>query len=201
MDERNETEINGFEETDDITGMRIIRCRNGLAQNTKFGSAMECIRIVILGIAFLVVLTGSVFFIYQSVAFYVAGNTGGGSFASVFTIFGGAATLILGFPLFFMIRDVVNYKKMIKTIPTWTTEDNRAWATIKLIDYIDYTYAKDVYWAVCDVVNEEEQTIKRYESYKVKEDLFDKLNPGQEIAIYFNPDNQAEYYINLDEVR
>ena len=201
MDERNETEINGFEETDDITGMRIIRCRNGLAQNTKFGSAMEWIRIVILGIAFLVVLTGSVFFIYQSVAFYVAGNTGGGSFASVFTIFGGAATLILGFPLFFMIMDVVNYKKMIKTIPTWTTEDNRAWATIKLIDYIDYTYAKDVYWAVCDVVNEEEQTIKRYESYKVKEDLFDKLNPGQEIAIYFNPDNQAEYYINLDEVR
>ena len=39
---------------------------------------------------------------------------------------------------------------------------NRIQATIKMIDFIDYKYAKDVFWVVCDYVNEEENIINRY---------------------------------------
>lgn len=76
------------------------------------------------------------------------------------------------------------------------------WATIKSIeaDYHSTTNGEHPFWVVCEEINEAEDTIYRYTSHKVYEDLTYRIKPGDHVAIYIDPKNPDRYYVNLDQV-
>lgn len=208
--ENEELPINGHIETDDFTNMRIIQCNNALFQKTSISKIVEWILIIALSYFFLSIIVCIIIGVKALIRYHNAGMMDIGTVIGISCTYGIPALLIFGLPLFFVLRSKIKYHKRmsniyahksIKKVADWCVEENRIWATVKDIDYIDYKYAKDVFWVVCDIVKEEEQAIYRYASYKVKEDLFGKIEPGQEIAIYFNPQKPKEYFVNIDEVR
>ncbi len=76
------------------------------------------------------------------------------------------------------------------------------WATVKLID-VDYSTQIDgicPHWVICEVVSKEENTIYRYTSNKVYEDLYARIAPGDQVAVYVNYDDPDDYYVNLNEI-
>lgn len=76
------------------------------------------------------------------------------------------------------------------------------WATVKEIevDYSTTVNGMNPHWVVCEVVNEAENTIYRYTSRKVYEDLFYRIEPGNKVAVYVNYDDPDDYYVNLNEI-
>lgn len=76
------------------------------------------------------------------------------------------------------------------------------WATIKVIevDYNTTINGMNPHWVVCEVVNQAENTIYRYTSNKVYEDLFARMVPGNQVAVYVNYDDPDDYYVNLNEI-
>ena len=76
------------------------------------------------------------------------------------------------------------------------------WATIKSIeaDYQSTTDGEHPFWVVCEEINEAEDTIYRYTSHKVYEDLTYRIKPGDHVAIYIDPKNPDRYYVNLDQI-
>lgn len=210
IDRNEELTINGHIETDDFTNMRIIKCNNALYQKSTTSKTIEWIALIILSVLFVSTLGCVVLGVQAGINYHNAGKMELGTVIAIACIYGIPVLLVLGLPLFFLCRSMIKYHKRmnniyshksIKNMADWCVEENRVWATVKDIDYIDYKYAKDVFWVVCDILKEEEQAIYRYASYKVKEDLFGKIEPGQEIAIYFNPQKPKEYFVNIDEVR
>lgn len=210
IDQNEELTINGHIETDDFTNMRIIKCNNALYQKSTTSKTIEWIALIILSVLFVSMLGCVVLGVQAGINYHNAGKMDIGTVIAIACIYGIPVLLVLGLPLFFLCRSMIKYHKRmnniyayesVKNIADWCVEENRIWAIVKDIDYIDYKYAKDVFWVVCDIVKEEEQAIYRYASYKVKEDLFGKIEPGQEIAIYFNPQKPKEYFVNIDEIR
>lgn len=210
IDRNEELIINGHIETDDLTNMRIIKCNNALYQKSTTSKTIEWIALIILSVLFVSMLGCVVLGVQAGINYHNAGKMDIGTVIAIACIYGIPVLLVLGLPLFFLSRSMIKYHKRmnniysyesVKNVADWCVDENRIWATVKDIDYIDYKYAKDVFWVVCDIVKEEEQAIYRYASYKVKEDLFGKIEPGQEIAIYFNPRKPKEYFVNIDEVR
>ena len=76
------------------------------------------------------------------------------------------------------------------------------WATIKVIevDYNTVINGNYAHWVVCEVINQAENTIYRYTSNKVYEDLFARMAPGNQVAVYVNYDDPDDYYVNLNEI-
>ena len=211
INDRNEEKtINGHIETDDYTNMRIIKCNNALFQKSTTSKTIEWIGLIILSYFFISMLFCVIMGVKAGIRYHNVGMMEMGTVIALACTYGIPVLLVFGLPLFFLCRSMIKYHKRmnniyayesVKNVADWCVEENRIWATVKDIDYIDYKYAKDVFWVVCDIVKEEEQAIYRYASYKVKEDLFGKIEPGQEIAIYFNPQKPKEYFVNIDEVR
>lgn len=211
INDRNEDlAINGHIETDDFTNMRIIKCNNALYQKSTTSKTIEWIALIVLSFLFISMLGCVVLGVSAGINYHNAGKMEIDTVIVIACIYGIPVLLVLGLPLFFLSKSMIKYHKRmkniysyesVKNVADWCVEENRIWATVKDIDYIDYKYAKDVFWVVCDIVKEEEQAIYRYASYKVKKDLFGKIEPGQEIAIYFNPQNPKEYFVNINEVR
>ena len=56
------------------------------------------------------------------------------------------------------------------------------------------------FWVVCEEINEADDTIYRYTSHKVYEDLTYRIKPGDHVAIYIDPKNPDRYYVNLDQI-
>ncbi len=209
-DRNEELTINGHIETDDFTNMRIIKCNNALYQKSTTSKTIEWIALIVLSVLFIFMMGCVGIGLSAGINYHNAGKMELGTVIAIVCIYGIPVLLVIGLPLFFLSRSMIKYHKRmkniysyesVKNVADWCVEENRIWATVKDIDYIDYKYAKDVFWVVCDIVKEEEQAIYRYASYKVKEDLFGKIEPGQEIAIYFNSQNPKEYFVNIDEVR
>lgn len=75
-------------------------------------------------------------------------------------------------------------------------------ATIRSIEanYNTQVNGKHPYWVICEEVNEIEGVIYRYTSHKVYEDLTRRIAPGDQVAVYINPNNPDQYYVNLDEI-
>lgn len=75
-------------------------------------------------------------------------------------------------------------------------------ATVKSIEanYNTKVNGEHPYWVICEEVNEAQGIINRYTSNKVYEDLTRRIAPGDQIAVYVNPDNPDQYYVNLDEI-
>lgn len=211
INDRNEEKtINGHIETDDYTNMRIIKCNNALFQKSTTSKTIEWIGLIILSYFFISMLFCVIMGVKAGIRYHNVGMMEMGTVIALACTYGIPVLLVFGLPLFFLCRSMIKYHKRmnniyayesVKNVADWCVEENRIWATVKDIDYIDYKYAKDVFWVVCDIIKEEEQAIYRYASYKVKEDLFGKIEPGQEIAIYFNPQKPKEYFVNIDEVR
>ena len=198
---KDKTENYYFEETDDETGMRIINRKNALFEKSKTAVTIEWILIVVLSGIFLSVLGCIIMGVGVGISYHNAGLMEISTLIVIFCIYGLPAILLFGLPLFFMIKSKMTNPKRMKPNLKWICEDNRIWAVVKTIDFIDYKYAKDEFWLICDVEKAEEQVIYRYSSFRVKEDLFDKIKPGQEIAIYINPEKPNQYYVNIDEVK
>ncbi len=76
------------------------------------------------------------------------------------------------------------------------------WATIKSIEtnYYKSVNGEHPNWVICEEINEEEDTIYRYISHQVYEDLTYRLKPGDHIAIYVDYKNPDRYYVNFDQV-
>ena len=79
---------------------------------------------------------------------------------------------------------------------------NCVYATIKSIevDYETVSFGANPHWLVCDVVNGVEDTIYRYTSHKIYSDVLLDIKVGDKIAIYVNPDDPDDYYVNLNEI-
>ncbi len=79
---------------------------------------------------------------------------------------------------------------------------NCVYATIKSIevDYETVSFGANPHWLICDVVNEAENTIYRYTSHKIYSDVLAEIEIGDQIAIYINPDDPDDYYVNINEI-
>ncbi len=79
---------------------------------------------------------------------------------------------------------------------------NCIYATIKFIkvDYDTVLFGANPHWIICDVVNEAEQTIYRYTSHRIYSDVLMEINVGDQIAVYVNPDDPDDYYVNVNEI-
>lgn len=187
-------------ENDETADMRILTCRNALLHRSKLALILDWIALVCFAILFLVVLIYHI--IGSTIGIpYVLGSTNIHTFIHVNFMNCIRPLIFISIPLFFLCRSKIkNYKKK-KIFSVWCCEDNRIWATVKKVDFIDYKYADDKFWVVCDIVKKENRAIYRYTSCKVKDDLLNKITPGQEIAVYFNPENPKEYYVNLEELK
>jgi len=75
-------------------------------------------------------------------------------------------------------------------------------ATVKSIEanYNTRVNGEHPYWIICEEVNEAEGIINRYTSHKVYEDLTRRIAPGDQVAVYVNPNNPDNYYVNLNEI-
>ena len=75
-------------------------------------------------------------------------------------------------------------------------------ATVKSIEanYHASVNGEHPYWIICEEVNEKSGVIYRYTSHKVYEDLSRRIVPGDQVAVYINPTNPDQYYVNLDEI-
>lgn len=190
-----ERKSNNYEETDDATGMRTVE--RGMKIKSKFVSVFEYV-VLVLCVLFLLLFGYCLIGGISMVIKYWDGI--GGGFGVMGIIMSIPMILLFGWPVISISRDKIKRRK-IKNHSKLVDTGNRILATVKMVDFIDYKYAKDVFWVVCDYVNEEENIINRYISHRVKEDLFAKIEPGQQIAVYINPDNPDNYYVNLDEIQ
>lgn len=68
------------------------------------------------------------------------------------------------------------------------------------VDYDTVSFGANPHWLICDVVNEAEQTIYRYTSHKIYSDVLAEVKIGDQIAIYVNPDDPDDYYVNVNEI-
>lgn len=76
------------------------------------------------------------------------------------------------------------------------------YATIKFIkvDYDTVSFGANPHWLICDVVNEAEQTIYRYTSHRIYSQVLEEIRVGDQVAVYVNPDDPDDYYVNVNEI-
>jgi len=189
-----ETFAQNTDEMKENTGMRVVE--RGMKYKSKVVSVFEyvvlvlCILFVLL---FVYELVGGISMVIKDWEEFDIG-AGIGVIAIIISI---PMILLFTWPIVSIIkgkRKDFKVKKSAKLI----AEGKRLEATIKLVDLIDYKYAKDVFWVVCDCVDEEENIINRYISHRVKVDLFQKVQEGDCITVYVNPDNPDNYYVDLE---
>jgi len=77
--------------------------------------------------------------------------------------------------------------------------------TLATVKSIEANYHKRVngehpYWIICEEENKLDGVTYTYTSHVVYEDLTRRITPGDQVAVYVNPENPELYYVNLDEI-
>lgn len=184
-------------DSNETAGMRIVE--RGVKFKSKFVSVFEYV-VLVLCIPFVLLFGYCLIGGISMVIKYWEGFDIGAGFGVMGIIMSIPMLLLFIWPFISIIKVKIKELKF-KNNSKLVAMGNRIQATIKMIDFIDYKYAKDVFWVVCDYVNEEENIINRYISHRVKEDLFAKIEPGQQVTVYINPQNPDNYFVNLEEIQ
>lgn len=172
-----------YDKTDEVTGMRVVE--HYLNKKQKERISIDYWAFVLLFILFL-------FFFFQGLSDHMEGNTYGAGWHWAWCAISLPGVLLFGIPTIFKAVKIVKYRKIVK-------KDNCIWATVKTINCISHILKKDEYWIWCDIVCANNQTIYRYKSEIVNDNLFWRFKEGDRIAIYLNPEDPEDYYVDLGE--
>ncbi len=187
-----------YDKTDAATGMRVVEHHMNRKQKEQL-NLFDYMTFALLLIVFLFFMCSALFFLFRGISDHMEGNVYGANWHWAWGVMGLIPLLLFGFPTFFKAASIVKYRKNAKKYKEIFTKGNRVWATVKMIDYIGHIHKEDEYWLWCDIVCESHQTIYRYKSEIVNEDLFLRFNDGDRVAVYLNPEDPEDYYVDLDE--
>ena len=187
-----------YDKTDEATGMRVVEHHTNRKQKEQINRS-DYITFALLLVAFLFSLFGLLFFFFYGISDHIEGNAYGAAWHWVWCIIWLIPLLILGLLTFSKARNIVKYRKNVKKDNATPVKGERVWATVKMIEYKGHIHKKDVYWLWCDIVCPSHQTIYRYKSEIVNEELFLRFNEGDKVAVYLNSEDPEDYYVDLCE--